>query len=140
MTHRLVTAYREGRKAFPETVVNPYAGLGARTVARMWRLGWQRAPTTAAGSPAQQSASLGWLPRSMNSWTSRLEALLARERRVILGITGSPGAGKTALASQIASSSSDDIDGVRADVGEDGFANASSAVTLLMTDALLGCP
>ncbi|MGZ5392855.1 MAG: nucleoside/nucleotide kinase family protein [Mycobacterium sp.] len=39
----------------------------------------------------------------MNSWASRLEALLARERRVILGITGSPGAGKTAMASQIAS-------------------------------------
>ncbi|MGZ8814813.1 MAG: nucleoside/nucleotide kinase family protein [Mycobacterium sp.] len=39
----------------------------------------------------------------MNSWASRLEALLARERRVILGITGSPGAGKTARAAQIAS-------------------------------------
>ena len=40
----------------------------------------------------------------MNSWTSRLEALLARRRRVILGITGPPGAGKTAMAAAIASS------------------------------------
>ena len=39
----------------------------------------------------------------MNSWASRLQALLAGERRVILGITGPPGAGKTAMASQIAS-------------------------------------
>ena len=39
----------------------------------------------------------------MNSWDSRLQALLAGERRVILGITGPPGAGKTAMASQIAS-------------------------------------
>ena len=39
----------------------------------------------------------------MNSWGSRLQALLAGERRVILGITGPPGAGKTAMASQIAS-------------------------------------
>jgi pantothenate kinase len=45
----------------------------------------------------------------MNSWASRLEALLARDRRVILGITGSPGAGKTALASQIASSIDDAV-------------------------------
>ena len=45
----------------------------------------------------------------MNSWTSRLEALLARERRVILGITGSPGAGKTAMASQIASTIDDAV-------------------------------
>ncbi len=40
----------------------------------------------------------------MNSWASRLEALLARDTRVIVGITGSPGAGKTSLAVQIASS------------------------------------
>ena len=45
----------------------------------------------------------------MNSWDSRLEALLARERRVILGITGSPGAGKTAMASQIASTIDDAV-------------------------------
>ncbi|MGZ5364877.1 MAG: nucleoside/nucleotide kinase family protein [Mycobacterium sp.] len=45
----------------------------------------------------------------MNSWASRLEALLARERRVILGITGSPGAGKTAMASQIASTIDDAV-------------------------------
>ncbi len=40
----------------------------------------------------------------MNSWTSRLEALLARQHRVILGIVGAPGAGKTAIASAIAAS------------------------------------
>ena len=45
----------------------------------------------------------------MNSWASRLEALLARDRRVILGITGSPGAGKTAMASQIASTIDDAV-------------------------------
>jgi pantothenate kinase len=45
----------------------------------------------------------------MNFWASRLEALLARDRRVILGITGSPGAGKTAMASQIASSIDDAV-------------------------------
>ncbi|MBW8710236.1 MAG: hypothetical protein JF631_03880 [Mycobacterium sp.] len=43
MAHRLVVAYREGRKAFPHTLLNPYAGMGDRAVARMWRLGWQRA-------------------------------------------------------------------------------------------------
>ena len=43
MAHRLVTAYREGRKAFPHTLLNPYAGMGDRVVARVWRLGWQRA-------------------------------------------------------------------------------------------------
>jgi pantothenate kinase len=40
----------------------------------------------------------------MNSWTRRLEALLARQRRVILGITGPPGAGKTTMAAAITSS------------------------------------
>lgn len=45
----------------------------------------------------------------MNSWASRLEALLARERRVILGITGPPGAGKTAMASQIVSTIDDAV-------------------------------
>jgi hypothetical protein len=54
MTHRLVTAYREGRKAFPHTVVNPYAGLGDRAVARMWRLGWQRAAEENRGIPSEQ--------------------------------------------------------------------------------------
>jgi len=51
----------------------------------------------------------------MNSWTDRLEALLARQRRVVLGIAGSPGAGKTTLAELIASS----FDGVH--VPMDGF-------------------
>ncbi|MCV7042011.1 hypothetical protein H7I58_25145 [Mycolicibacterium moriokaense] len=43
MTHRFVTAYWEGHRAYPKTIANPYAGIGDRTVARMWRLGWQRA-------------------------------------------------------------------------------------------------
>lgn len=54
MTHRLVTAYREGRKAFPHTLANPYAGLGDRAVARMWRLGWQRAAEENRGIPSEQ--------------------------------------------------------------------------------------
>jgi pantothenate kinase len=45
----------------------------------------------------------------MTSWNSRLAALLAREDRVIVGITGSPGSGKTALARQIASSIDDAV-------------------------------
>jgi hypothetical protein len=53
MTHRLVTAYREGRKAFPHTLVNPYAGIGDRAVARMWRLGWQRAAEENRGIPSE---------------------------------------------------------------------------------------
>lgn len=52
----------------------------------------------------------------MNSWTSRLEALLARQPRVILGITGPPGAGKTAMAAQIAAT----VDGA-VQVPMDGF-------------------
>jgi pantothenate kinase len=39
----------------------------------------------------------------MRSWTERLGALLDRQRRVMLGITGPPGAGKTALAESVAS-------------------------------------
>jgi hypothetical protein len=54
MTHRLVTAYREGRRAFPHTIVNPYAGIGDRAVARMWRLGWQRASADSRGIPSEQ--------------------------------------------------------------------------------------
>lgn len=53
MTHRLVTAYREGRKAFPHTLVNPYAGIGDRAIARMWRLGWQRAAEENRGIPSE---------------------------------------------------------------------------------------
>jgi len=40
---------------------------------------------------------------------ARVEALLARERRVILGITGPPGAGKTRLAELVASTFDDAI-------------------------------
>ena len=39
---------------------------------------------------------------------ARVEALLARERRVILGVTGPPGAGKTRLAELVAMSSFED--------------------------------
>jgi pantothenate kinase len=41
--------------------------------------------------------------------TARVEALLARQPRVILGITGPPGAGKTRLAGHIASSFDDAV-------------------------------
>jgi pantothenate kinase len=41
--------------------------------------------------------------------TARVEALLAREPRVILGITGPPGSGKTRLAERIASSFDDAV-------------------------------
>ena len=54
MAHRLVTAYREGRKAFPHTLLNPYAGVGDRAVARMWRLGWQRAAEESQGIPSEE--------------------------------------------------------------------------------------
>lgn len=54
MTHRLVTAYREGRKAFPHTIANPFAGIGDRVVARMWRLGWQRAADENRAIPSEQ--------------------------------------------------------------------------------------
>ena len=40
---------------------------------------------------------------------ARVEALLARESRVILGITGPPGAGKTTLAEQVASTFDDAV-------------------------------
>ena len=41
--------------------------------------------------------------------TARVEALLAREQRVILGVTGPPGAGKTRLAESIASAFDDAV-------------------------------
>jgi len=53
MTHRLVTAYWDGRKAFPHTMLNPYAGVGDRAAARMWRLGWQRAADDFHGIPSE---------------------------------------------------------------------------------------
>ncbi|WP_233213550.1 hypothetical protein [Mycobacterium hubeiense] len=43
MAHRLVVAYYAGRRAYPHTRKNPYAGTGDRTAARLWRLGWHRA-------------------------------------------------------------------------------------------------
>jgi pantothenate kinase len=45
----------------------------------------------------------------MNYWASRLEALLACERPVILGITGPPGAGKSTFAASVASSIDDAV-------------------------------
>jgi pantothenate kinase len=45
----------------------------------------------------------------MNSWTDRVAALLDRERRVILGITGPPGAGKTTLAESVVSTFDDAV-------------------------------
>ena len=54
MTHRLVEAYREGRKAFPHTLRNPYAGIGDRVAARLWRLGWRRASEDVRGIPSEE--------------------------------------------------------------------------------------
>ena len=34
--------------------MNPYAGIGDRAVARMWRLGWQRAADDSRGIPSEQ--------------------------------------------------------------------------------------
>jgi pantothenate kinase len=45
----------------------------------------------------------------MNSWASRLGALLDRGHRVVLGITGPPGAGKTAMASLVVSTFDDAV-------------------------------
>jgi pantothenate kinase len=38
----------------------------------------------------------------MRSWTRRIQALLDRQRRVMLGITGPPGAGKSTVAEAVA--------------------------------------
>jgi pantothenate kinase len=43
----------------------------------------------------------------MPSWTSRLEALLARQDRVVFGICGPPGSGKSTLAEAVVA----DVDG-----------------------------
>lgn len=45
----------------------------------------------------------------MPSWTERVEALLARQQRVILGITGPPGAGKSTIAEAVVSSFDDAV-------------------------------
>lgn len=52
----------------------------------------------------------------MPSWTDRLQALLRRQPRVLLGITGPPGAGKSTLAESIVSA----VDGA-VGVPMDGF-------------------
>jgi pantothenate kinase len=45
----------------------------------------------------------------MNSWASRLDALLDRGHRVVLGITGPPGAGKTTLAESVVAAFDDAV-------------------------------
>ena len=54
MTHRLVAAYLAGRRAYPGTLRNPYAGTGDRTAARMWRLGWHRADDEYRRLPSEE--------------------------------------------------------------------------------------
>jgi pantothenate kinase len=62
----------------------------------------------------------------MPSWTERVDALLARHQRVILGITGPPGAGKTTLAESVASSFDDAVR-----LPMDGFHLADAELTRL---------
>jgi hypothetical protein len=50
MTHRLITAYRAGRAAFPHTLANPYAGPNDLAAARMWRLDGRKPATNREGS------------------------------------------------------------------------------------------
>jgi hypothetical protein len=54
VTHRLVAAYLAGRRAYPDTLRNPYAGAGDRTAARIWRLGWQRACDEYSAVPGEE--------------------------------------------------------------------------------------
>ena len=61
----------------------------------------------------------------MNSWTRRLQALLDRESRVVLGITGAPGAGKSTLAESVLA----EFNGVHLPM--DGFHLADAALERL---------
>ncbi|KUI12202.1 nucleoside triphosphate hydrolase [Mycolicibacterium acapulense] len=45
----------------------------------------------------------------MPSWASRLDALRRRQPRVVLGVTGAPGAGKSTLAEAIATAADDAV-------------------------------
>ncbi|KUI13149.1 nucleoside triphosphate hydrolase [Mycobacterium lehmannii] len=45
----------------------------------------------------------------MPSWASRLDALRRRQPRVVLGVTGAPGAGKSTLAEAIATAAGDSV-------------------------------
>jgi hypothetical protein len=66
MAHRLITAYRAGRAAFPHTFDNPYAGTNHLAAARMWRLGWQKAGDESHDIPSEEETlkrmaeQLGW--------------------------------------------------------------------------------
>ncbi|OBF95509.1 nucleoside/nucleotide kinase family protein [Mycobacterium sp. 852002-51152_SCH6134967] len=45
----------------------------------------------------------------MPSWASRLDALRRRQPRVVLGVTGAPGAGKSTLAEAVATAADDAV-------------------------------
>jgi hypothetical protein len=66
MAHRLITAYRAGRAAFPHSSDNPYAGTNLLAAARMWLLGWQKADDESRRIPSEEETlkrmaeQLGW--------------------------------------------------------------------------------
>jgi len=66
VAHRLITAYRAGRAAFPHSLDNPYAGSGYRAAAHIWLLGWQTARDESRAIPSEDETlkrmaeQLGW--------------------------------------------------------------------------------
>lgn len=62
----------------------------------------------------------------MSSWTDRLQTLLRGERRIIIGIAGAPGSGKSSLASAVASTVDDAVQ-----VPMDGFHLADAELSRL---------
>jgi hypothetical protein len=66
MAHRLITAYRAGRAAYPHTFDNPYAGTNLLAAAHMWRLGRQKAGDESRVIPSAEETlkrmaeQLGW--------------------------------------------------------------------------------